>query len=303
MTVPETRETLTPTPASSPAVEPRRGSPLFRLIRPRQWVKNAFVLTPLVFAGKFTERASVEAAVIATALFCAAASFVYIVNDLIDIEDDRRHPVKRLTRPLASGEVSPGRARIVAAILGATVLLGFLWNVSATAVIVLYVFVNVLYSTHLKRIPVLDLFTLASGFVLRVQTGVRAIDVPLSTWMLITTLSLSLYLATMKRRQELATSGSVSRRVLEVYSLPLLDNYAMLSASAAIVFYGLFVVTIHPELAITMPLVLFGLFRYWWLVDRGAGESPTETVLTDRWLILTVALWGAACVWKLAPVR
>ena len=303
MTVPETRESLTPTPTSSAAIERRRGPPLLRLIRPRQWVKNAFVLTPLVFAGKFTDRDAVIAAVIATALFCAAASFVYILNDLIDIEDDRRHPVKRLTRPLASGEISPARARIAAILLGAIVILGFLWNISATAVIVVYVVVNVLYSTHLKRVPVLDLFTLASGFVLRVQTGVRAIDVPLSTWMLVTTLSLSLYLATMKRRQELATSGSASRRVLEVYSLPLLDNYAMLSASAAIVFYGLFVVTIHPELAITMPLVLFGLFRYWWLVDRGAGESPTETVLTDRWLILTVLLWGAACIWKLAPAR
>jgi len=293
--------------ASPPAVQQgaRRATPaILRLLRPRQWVKNAFVLAPLIFSGSFTQPAAVRNALVAMALFCVAASAAYVFNDIIDAPADALHPVKARTRPLAAGDLSMTQARLVFASLLALVLASFAWNPATALVAVGYVALNVAYSLRLKRIPVVDVFVLAAGFVLRVYAGAAAIDVPVSSWMLITTLSLALYLAVIKRRQELAASGATSRSVLQFYTLRLLDRYAETAALSALVFYGLFVVTIRPRLNVTMPFVLFGLFRYWYLVESsGQGEAPTDVVWGDLTLILTVLAWAGVCVWRLTGSR
>ena len=273
--------------------------PLVKLLRPKQWIKNGFVLAPLVFAGAFTQPESVGRALVAMMLFCLASSAVYILNDLCDFEKDRAHPQKRLSRPLAAGAVTPARAKAVLAGLAAVLAVGFAFSPITMAVIAAYLAINVAYSFKLKHQPVVDLFCVASGFVLRIVAGAAAIAVPLTSWMLITTLCLALYLATIKRRQELVATGNTGRAVLGSYSVSLLDRYAEMSAVGAIVFYSLFTMTVRPALAYTVPCVLFGLFRYWYLVERGDGESPTDVVWTDWPLALTVVVWGGLCVFSL----
>jgi decaprenyl-phosphate phosphoribosyltransferase len=288
-------------PRSAP-VTTRRGTArsIVRLLRPRQWVKNAFVVAPLIFSGAFTQVAAIRNAAIAMAVFCAAASAAYVFNDMIDAPADARHPTKSRTRPLAAGDVSMAQARVVFVVLVALTLASFAWNRETAIVAAIYIALNIAYSLRLKHIPVIDIFALAGGFVLRVYAGAAAIDVPVSSWTLITTLSLALYLAVIKRRQELVGSGATTRSVLQYYTLPLLDRYAETAALSTLVFYGLFVVTVRPRLNVTMPFVLFGLFRYWYLVESNTkGETPTEVVWGDPTLILTVVAWAGVCIWRL----
>lgn len=273
---------------------------LFKLIRPKQWIKNGFVLAPLVFTGEFMCETSLKQALLAALLFCVASSATYIVNDLKDIEGDRKHPTKALSRPLAAGSVSIQAALLLLSLL--YVLLIASWFVSPKVVNVIfgYLALNIAYTFVLKHKPVVDIFTIALGFVLRVLAGAVALSVPVSGWMFVTTLCLALYLAAVKRSQELSQSGTEGRQVLKQYSKALVDRYAEMSATCALVFYSMFVMSSHPELVITVPLVLFGLFRYWYVVDvLDGGESPTDALLTDWPLLLTVVGWVAACVWAL----
>jgi decaprenyl-phosphate phosphoribosyltransferase len=279
---------------------PTRPGALVRLLRPRQWIKNGFVLAPLIFSGEFVHPNAVVQALLATALFCVASSATYIFNDLKDREADAAHPVKSRKRPLATGAVTPKAALTLLGVLYAIVLASFAWNAPTAAVATGYIALNLAYSLKLKHVPVIDIFCLAAGFVFRVYAGAVVLNVPLSSWMLITTLSLALYLAAIKRRDELATSGDASRSVLQFYTLRLLDRYAETAALSAIMFYGLFVVTVRPKLNVTLPFVLFGLFRYWYIVETGGkGESPTDAVWTDPPLIITVVLWAGVVVWRL----
>lgn len=287
--------------ASRPALEQVRG--LIKLMRPRQWIKNGFVLAPLVFSGAFLDGQAVSAALLAAVLFCLASSATYVVNDLHDIERDRRHPSKSLSRPLACGQVSRSAALTLLAVLYA-LLLSSWWLVPAVIqVIAAYLLLNLAYTFVLKHQPVVDIFTIAIGFVLRVYAGAMALAVPVSSWMFVTTLCLALYLAAVKRRQELSQSGSEGRQVLEKYSLGLIDRYAEMAATGALVFYSMFVMSSRPELVATVPLVLFGLFRYWYVVEQGGGESPTDALLADWQLLVCVLLWVAVCAWALWPVQ
>lgn len=271
-----------------------------RLLRPKQWIKNLFVLAPLIFSGLFTRPQSTLLAIFGTFMFCVASSIVYVFNDLSDRRVDMLHPIKRVTRPLASGAVSVTFARVMLAVLGAVLLVGSFVSVPLVGVLLVYVLLNVLYSVWLKRMAVVDIFCVAAGFVLRVYAGAVVIDVPLSSWMLITTLSIALYLAAIKRRDELAVQGDGARAVLGEYTVPLLERFALMSSVCAMVFYSMFVVTTRPVLAFTIPFVLFGIFRYWFLVDRhGRGESPTDALWSDRPLAITVLLWGILCAYLL----
>ncbi len=276
---------------------------LIKLMRPKQWVKNGFVLAPLVFSGEFLDFSAVSRALLAVLLFCLASSATYIVNDMHDIERDRRHPRKSKTRPLAAGMVSIPSAMVLLAGLYVCLVLGWFVAPKVVMVIAAYLALNLAYTFVLKHQPVLDIFTIAIGFVLRVYAGAMALDVPVSSWMFITTLCLALYLAAVKRRQELSQSGTEGRKVLEKYSVSLVDRYAEMSATGALLFYSMFVMSTKPELIITVPLVLFGLFRYWFVVEAlDGGESPTDALLADWQLLLTVVLWVAACGWALWPV-
>lgn len=276
---------------------------LVRLMRPKQWIKNFFVFTPLLFAREFLSPDKVAAAAAAFVLFCVASSATYIVNDIRDRETDRLHPVKSLKRPIAAGTVTVPAALVLLVVLYAVLLAGLLLEPAVVGVVAGYLVVNVAYSFWLKHQPVLDIFTIATGFVLRVVAGAVAIATPLSSWMFITTLCLALYLAAIKRRQELRASGAEARAVLGRYSLPLIDRYAEMAATGAIVFYSLFVVSVpHRHMTLTIPFVLFGLFRYWYVVDvKERGESPTDALVSDWQLILAVVLWVVLCGWALWP--
>ena len=277
---------------------------LIKLMRPKQWVKNGFVLAPLIFAGQFLDSSALKHALLAFFLFCIASSATYIINDLQDIERDRRHPKKSKSRPLASGAVKIRSALTLLLILYAALIAGWFWEPRVIAVIAGYLLLNVAYTFVLKHQPVLDIFTIAIGFVLRVFAGAVAINAPLSGWMFVTTLCLALYLAAIKRRQELSQSGTEGRKVLEKYSVALVDRYAEMSATGALLFYSMFVMSAKPELMITVPLVLFGMFRYWYVVEKlDGGESPTDALLGDWQLLLTVVLWVAACAWSLWPAQ
>ncbi|MBN9088882.1 MAG: decaprenyl-phosphate phosphoribosyltransferase [Reyranella sp.] len=273
---------------------------LLRLGRPKQWVKNTFVLAPLVFARSFTDPVAIQQALFALAMFCIASSACYVVNDIKDIERDRAHPIKSWSRPLAAGHVSLNAAMALLAALYAVLVAGFILHPALIVPIGGYIALNLAYSFYLKNQPVLDIFSVAGGFVLRIYAGAEAINVPLSSWMAVTTLCLALYLAAIKRRQELVTAGSEGRRVLKDYSVNLVDRYAEMSAVGALIFYSLFVMSSNPQLVITIPMVIFGLFRYWYLVEtRESGESPTDVLLTDWPLIACILAWGAACLYAL----
>ena len=168
--------------------------------------------------------------------------------------------------------------------------------------ILAYLALNVLYSFILKHQPVIDIFSIAVGFVLRVYAGAMALEVPVSSWMFVTTLCLALYLASMKRRQELAMSDGEARKVLQQYTVSLADRYAEISATGALLFYSLFVMNARPEMVLTIPFVLFGLFRYWFVVEAlDSGESPTDALLSDWQLLLTVFVWVAVSLWAVWP--
>jgi 4-hydroxybenzoate polyprenyltransferase len=274
---------------------------VFKLIRPKQWVKNGFVFAPLIFSGELLNSAALAQASLAAFFFCIASSATYIVNDIHDIELDRKHPKKSKSRPLASGAVSKSEALIILALLYLILIFGYSLMPKVILVIAAYAILNLAYTFVLKHEPVIDIFTIAIGFVLRVVAGAMALELAPSAWMCVTTLCLALYLAAVKRRQELAQSGVDGRKVLKKYSVALVDRYAEMSATGALLFYSMFVMSARPELVITIPLVLYGLFRYWYVVEAlDGGESPTDALLADWQLMLVVVLWIGACVLALS---
>lgn len=274
---------------------------LITLLRPRQWIKNIFVLAPLIFAGRYTDIDAVITVLAAVALFSLAASAVYIVNDLRDMEADRRHPQKAHSRPLASGAVSPRQAIVLLMVLYGLLLAGWALLPAIGVPILAYLLLNLAYSYYLKHQPVLDVFCVALGFVLRVYAGAAVLALPLSPWMFVTTLSLALFLATIKRRQELRHNADKARDVLAHYTPALVERYAEIAGTGALVFYSLYVMSIRPELVPTIPFVLFGLFRYWYIAEAlDGGESPTDALLGDKQLMLTVVLWGGTCIGLMA---
>lgn len=275
---------------------------LIKLVRPKQWVKNSFVFAPLIFAGEFLHPDAIFSTLLTACLFCIAASAVYIVNDLKDIEKDRIHPEKSKKRPLASGQVSPRSAIILLGLLYIILISSWLIIPNVIYVILIYLALNWAYTFKLKHEPVIEIFIVAFGFVLRVYAGAVALAVPVSHWMFITTLSISLYLASIKRRQELLQSGAQSRGVLAHYSVALIDRFAEMSAVTAVVFYSLYVMAVQPQLVITVPLVIFGLFRYWYIVETlKGGESPTDVIIQDKQILMTILLWIGCCIWVLLP--
>jgi 4-hydroxybenzoate polyprenyltransferase len=273
-------------------------------MRPEQWLKNGFVLAPIVFSGLVGDSGAWLRSLLAVAAFCAASSATYLVNDVIDREADRAHPVKR-GRPIAAGEVSVAAALATAVLLVAVGMAVALWLGGwFPAILIAYVTLVLLYSALLKRAVFLDVLVVAAGFVLRVVGGAVAIDVPVSRWILVVTYLLALYLALGKRRTELVLLGNEAgnhRAVLGHYTLPMVDSAISVVLGATVVAYALY--TVAPEtvakvgsegLLATVPIVLYGLFRYLYLLHRHElGGSPTKALLTDRPLLVCVVIWLA----------
>lgn len=276
----------------------RKIGAIFKLLRPKQWLKNGFVLAPVLFSGLFVNLTALASAIMMLLVFCLSASMVYVLNDLVDVEADRQHPKKRLTRPIASGEISKKQAYGLLLVQGLFLLIlsvlafEFMWPVLT------YVLLNIGYSFNLKKIPFLDILTIALGFVLRVLAGAVVISVPLSLWMLVTTFSVALFLAGVKRLQELKHSNAeYTRGVLKFYNPKLLAIFCHGMAITTLLCYVLFVWFNNPTLRITAPLVGFGLFRYWQLYQHNQqGESPTEVLLEDKILLSTVFIWFCVSV-------
>jgi 4-hydroxybenzoate polyprenyltransferase len=282
--------------------------PLLRALRPAQWTKNLFVLAPLVFAHRLTLAAALAHGLAAFAAFCAAASAVYLFNDLRDREADRQHPVKR-HRPLAAGTLGVGTAVAAAALLAAAAVAVAAWLGAAfTAALGAYLLLNLLYSLALKNVVILDVMAVALGFVLRVVAGGVAVGAEVSSWLLLCTIFLALFLAFSKRRHELmllADEAAGQRSVLSHYSPQFLDQMINVVTASAVLAYALYAVA--PEtvakfggqaLVYTVPLVLFGVFRYLYLIYQRPGErNPTEAILADGPFLLNLALWGLAVLW------
>jgi len=277
---------------------------LIRSLRPEQWLKNGFVLAPLIFSGLLDDPNAWARSLLAVAAFCAASSAVYLVNDVLDREADRRHPSK-CNRPIATGEISVGMALVTAAVLvAAAMTAAFALGNLFPAVLGSYILLVVLYSVVLKRMVFIDVLVLAAGFVLRVVGGAVAIDVPVSRWLLLCAYFLALYLALGKRRSELALLGDEAgthREVLGHYTLGLVDQAISVILGATVLAYTLY--TVAPDtvakvgsegLMVTVPVVLYGLFRYLYLLHRHElGGSPTRVLVTDRPLLITVIVWLA----------
>ncbi len=278
-------------------------------LRPKQWVKNAFVFAPLLFGKAFLHLDQVLLACLAFALFSAMASAVYLLNDLIDAPRDRQHPTKK-DRPIASGRLPVGVAAGMACLLAGGALALAFWRLPAFApFLAVYAVINIGYSLGLKHVVIIDIFAIAIGFVLRVFGGAAAIDVEPSRWLLICTIFVSLFLAACKRRGELTLVGdsTATRAVLRSYSIPFVDQITNLFATGTILSYALYTldpVTIHKlgthDLIFTLPFVIYGVLRYMHMVQhRGVGGSPTEVVLKDKGILLTVLGYVALVAWLL----
>ena len=294
----------------------KRVGALIKEMRPRQWTKNFAVFIGLVFAGHLFQVPSFTRTVLAFVAFCLASSSIYLINDLLDLEKDRQHPVKRL-RPLASGRlpISWGIAALVGLILSTYILTSLIFiippasktdifaafggaNLLFALTITAYITLMVLYSLRLKHVVLLDVFIIAGGFVLRIIAGAVVVPVSISPWLYIVTCFLSLFLAFSKRRHELVLlqgQASQHRQILKEYSIPMLDQMITITVTGTIMAYSLYTiegsVSHHHLITITLPLVLYGMFRYLYLVYmRMEGGSPEEVLLRDRHILGTVIL-------------
>ena len=276
-------------------------------LRPQQWVKNGFVFAALIFSQSLMRWDRCRQVLLAVVVFCLVSSAVYVLNDIMDASEDRHHPTKKL-RPIASGRLSATTAGIVGVILGGVGLVAA-WrlNTNFFAIIVAYVAMNILYSTFLKHVVLLDVFIVAAGFLFRVVAGGLVIRVPISPWLIVCTTLLALFIAISKRRHELVLLGdnaSNHRAILAEYSPYFLDQLISIVTASTVVSYALY--TLSPDvqskfpgkrLEMTIPFVLFGIFRYLHLIHHGEhGGNPTRSLFTDPVLLSVVILWAASVV-------
>ncbi|HED08438.1 MAG TPA: decaprenyl-phosphate phosphoribosyltransferase [Ignavibacteria bacterium] len=275
----------------------------FKLLRVPQWIKNFFVFVPLIFAKQLFNFQSLTEVLLGFTLFSFTASIVYIINDIIDADSDRQHPEKK-NRPIASGKIKPSTGIITAFILLIiTVVLSFGVNISFILLLAAYLVLNILYTFSFKHIVLLDIFSIAAGFVIRVIAGAVIINVEVSSWLILTTMFISLFLAIMKRRSELNYSieegSKVSRKVLSQYSKRYTEQIASIAASGVIICYALYTVSertisiFHTDnLIYTLPFVAFGIFRYMYLVFIGKkGENTARLLTTDIQMIINLFLY------------
>lgn len=297
---------------------------LLRAMRPKDWLKNTFVFAAIAFSEErlWMQPVPVLHVVGAFVLFCMVASAIYLINDLIDIEKDRAHPKKR-HRPLASGALSPSVAVVAAILLLAIALpLGFLidydpgksllQNLDFGATLLAYALIQgIAYSYYLKHIVIMDIFTIAAGFVMRAVAGAFVIDIRITPWLLICMGLLALFLGLAKRRAELVLlqeGAGEHRRILDEYSLPLLDQMMSIVTAATIIAYTLFTSTAEtlplkpfPVMMVTVPFVIYAIFRYLYLIyKRGGGGNPAELLLKDLPFSICIVLWGLTTLGILA---
>jgi 4-hydroxybenzoate polyprenyltransferase len=284
---------------------------LLRLMRPYQWVKNAFVFTGLLFGHAWHDANLVAGVVMAFAAFCLGSSAVYIFNDIVDLEQDRQHP-KKCKRPLASGLVSIPAAVMLAVLLG-TLGLSLAYFAAPTVLVILigYALMNIAYTLRLKNVVILDVFIIATGFMLRILAGTLGVGIPPSQWLLLCGLMVTLFLGFTKRRAEiiaLTDDKTAHRKVLEHYSPVLLDKMIGITAAGLIMSYSLYTmnpdtIRIHntPNLIYTVPFVMYGVFRYIYLLHhQSRGGDPSHDLVRDPHLFIVVGAWLVATILLIA---
>ena len=273
-------------------------------LRPHHWIKNTFVFAPLVFSGRFTQINMCLKATLAFISFCMVSSAIYAINDVCDRFEDRQHPIKKL-RPVASGAMAPALAILMSVILMifGLALVGFL-NRPIMLIVLLYIVINIAYSLSIKHIAILDVLTIAAGFVLRIVGGGMAISVIPSYWLILCTVMISLFLGFTKRRVELLAvdpEQNNSRPVLKEYSIAFLDQVISMVTGTTILAYALYTVDAHTQMVLgsramllTLPFVIYGLLRYIYIIYHlKQGADPTETLLHDIPTIINIFLWIA----------
>lgn len=273
-----------------------------KLLRVAQWIKNLFVFVPLLFSKNLFYPSYTLEVVLAFIAFCLTSSAVYVMNDLFDIESDKLHPKKK-SRPIASGAISKQSAVITIVVLFLPVIFLILkLNMAFVSALLGYIVLNILYSLVLKHVVIIDIISIAAGFMLRVLAGAYVISVYVSSWLILTTLFISLFLAIMKRRSELGLNlaeGGSTRKVLSEYSISFTEQLATISAAGVIICYALYSVSerttsyLHSEnLVYTTIFVVFGIFRFMYLVyKKSKGENATEVMLTDIPMIINIILY------------
>jgi len=275
---------------------------LIKTMRPRQWTKNAFVLAALVFDRQLLNPVSLLRSIAGLILFCLLSSAVYIINDIVDVEADRQHPTKK-NRPIASGKLPiPVAVGAILLLLLVTFPLAYQLSPEFFLIAIFYFILNLAYSNWLKHIPLLDVLIIATGFVLRVAAGVSLIHVQrFSPWLYVVTTLLALYLGFGKRRAEitlLLENADCHRPVLDGYTIPFLDQLITIVSSRTIVAYSLYTFSApnlpdNHAMMLTIPFVLYGIFRYLSLIQvKGEGGAPEEVLLTDHPLQIDILLWG-----------
>jgi 4-hydroxybenzoate polyprenyltransferase len=285
---------------------------LLQSLRPKQWTKNLLVFAGLLFTLQAKHPASDTLRVIAAfAIFCLLSGTVYLINDIVDADNDRKHPKKRF-RPIASGRVSTVAATVTAILLGvgsliAALALDRLFGITAIA----YIILAVAYSFSLKHVVIVDVLTLAAGFVLRAVAGALVIHVSISEWLLVCTTLLALFMGLAKRRNELVTLSDEAanhRKILQEYTPALLDQMILITAACTVMAYMFYTFMSktgagsHRYMMMTIPFVIYGLFRYLYLVHtRNLGGSPEAVLLEDKPLMINIILWliTVAVVFKL----
>lgn len=275
---------------------------LVNSLRPQQWVKNLLVFAALVFAKKLGSLQAVEQALLGFLCFCFLSSAAYLINDVIDVDSDRQHPLKS-QRPISSGRVSKSIALSLAFLLLTTALLvsfwlSFMFGLGALS----FLFLTTLYSVSLKHVVILDVMAVSAGFVLRAVAGALAIEVEISSWLLVCTLLLALFLSLGKRRHELVLleeEATSHRKILTEYSPYFLDQMIAVVTASTVVAYCFY--TLSPEieekfetkfLSLTIPFVLYGVFRYLYLIhQKESGGNPTQMLLADKPILVNIILW------------
>lgn len=272
------------------------------LLRPKQWLKNLFVFGAAIFAEEIFKIESFSLVILAAISFSLISSCVYIMNDFLDVEKDKMHPKKKF-RPIAAGMISKSEAIIALAILFPLVCIStYFLNKLLLVVILIYFLNNIIYSSYIKNKVILDVMSIAIGFVLRVVGGAFVINVPISPWILLCTFLLATFLGFNKRRNELTVLENESenhRTILKEYSVELIDNMLGIISSATLMAYSLYTFSSRDDfyLMLTIPYVMYGIFRYQYLVHKkNQGGSPEEVLLNDIPLAINILLWGGTSV-------
>ena len=278
---------------------------LIREMRPKQWTKNLLLFFGLIFAQKLTDPYLLGLATAGFVVFCAASSAIYIVNDLVDLERDRHHPGKR-NRPLAAGVVTPSQAVVLAVVLLVFAIVGaFALRPEFGVITLAYLALMVAYSFWLKHIVLIDVFAIAAGFVIRAVAGAVVVGVPISPWLYVCTVLAALFVALAKRRHELlllSTGAGRHRRILEEYSPELLDQLITVVTAATVMAYSLYTFSAenlpkNHAMMLTLPFVLYGIFRYLYLMYmKDGGGSPEEVLIRDAPFLVNAVLWMATAV-------